>query len=71
MELTIRSSKRLTFVAWWNMNKELIELRIKDLLAKGKELETQLHQINGALQQCEWTLNELKEQDNASDQGNK
>ena len=47
------------------LNKELIELRIKDLLAKGKELETQLHQINGALQQCEWTLNELKEQENA------
>ena len=45
--------------------KELIELRIKDLIAKGKELEQQLHQINGALQQCEWTLNQLKEEENA------
>ena len=49
------------------MDKELIELRIKDLLAKGKELEQQLHQINGALQQCEWTLNQLKEEENASE----
>jgi hypothetical protein len=41
------------------MNKELINLRIQDLIAKGKELEQQLHQINGALQQCQWTLSEL------------
>jgi len=41
------------------MNKELITLRIQDLISKGKELEMQLHQINGALQQCQWTLAEL------------
>jgi hypothetical protein len=41
------------------MNKELINLRIQDLISKGKELEQQLHQINGALQQCQWTLAEL------------
>jgi hypothetical protein len=41
------------------MNKELITLRIQDLITKGKELEVQLHQINGALQQCQWTLAEL------------
>ena len=41
------------------MTKELINLRIQDLIAKGKELEQQLHQINGALQQCQWTLAEL------------
>jgi chaperonin cofactor prefoldin len=41
------------------MNKELINLRIQDLISKGKELEQQLQQINGALQQCQWTLAEL------------
>ena len=44
------------------MNKELITLRIQDLISKGKELEQQLHQINGALQQCQWTLTELEKQ---------
>ena len=43
--------------------KETINLRIQDLIAKGKELEQQLHQINGALQQCQWTLTELEKQD--------
>jgi len=45
------------------MNKELITLRIQDLISKGKELEQQLHQINGALQQCQWTLSELEKND--------
>ena len=40
--------------------KELIEKRIQDLLVKGKELEQQLQQVNGALQQCQWTLTELE-----------
>ena len=52
------------------MNKETIELRIQDLMAKGRELEIQLHQINGALQQCQWMLNEMKEKQDAADQGN-
>jgi hypothetical protein len=43
--------------------KELINLRIQDLMAKGRELEQQIHQINGALQQCQWTLTELEKQD--------
>ena len=45
------------------MNKDLINLRIQDLIAKGKELEQQIHQINGALQQCQWTLAELEKSD--------
>lgn len=49
--------------------KELMQARINDLMAKGKELEMQLHQINGALQQCQWTLAELEKQ-NAADQVN-
>lgn len=51
------------------MTKELIQTRIQDLIAKGKELEqtgshiqVQLQQINGALQQCQWFLTELEKQ---------
>ena len=43
--------------------KETIQTRIQDLMAKGRELEQQLHQINGALQQCQWTLAELEKED--------
>ena len=45
------------------MIKDLINARIQDLMAKGRELESQIHQINGALQQCQWMLNELEKQD--------
>ena len=40
--------------------KELINARIQDLMVKGRELEQQIQQINGALQQCQWTLVELE-----------
>jgi hypothetical protein len=43
--------------------KETINLRIQDLMTKGKELEQQLMQVNGALQQCQWTLEQLEKQD--------
>jgi len=43
--------------------KELINLRVQDLMAKGRELEQQIHQINGALQQCQWFLAELEKSD--------
>ena len=56
------------------MNKEAIETRIQDLIAKGRELEqtlrqnqVQLEQINGALQQCQWFLNELENQNASSE----
>jgi len=42
--------------------KDLITARIQDLMAKGRELESQIHQVNGALQQCQWTLTELEKQ---------
>ena len=45
------------------MTKDLITLRIQDLMAKGRELESQIHQVNGALQQCQWMLTELEKQD--------
>jgi len=47
--------------------KETIQTRIQDLMAKGRELEQQLHQINGALQQCQWTLAELEKADAAEE----
>jgi hypothetical protein len=49
------------------MTKDLITARIQDLMAKGRELESQIHQINGALQQCQWTLTELEKQDAAEE----
>ena len=48
--------------------KETITLRIHDLIAKGKELEQQLHQINGALQQCQWTLAELEKEEEPAEE---
>ena len=45
------------------MTKDLINARIQDLMAKGRELESQIHQVNGALQQCQWMLNKLEKQD--------
>jgi hypothetical protein len=36
-------------------------------MAKGRELESQIHQINGALQQCQWTLTELEKQNAAEE----
>jgi chaperonin cofactor prefoldin len=50
------------------MNKELINLRIQDLIARGKQLEQELQQINGALQQCQWTLSELEKSDDETRQ---
>ena len=54
--------------------KDLINTRIQDLIAKGKEIEqtlrqqqVQLEQINGALQQCQWTLIELEKQNATSE----
>lgn len=54
--------------------KDLINARIQDLIAKGKEIEqtlrqqqVQLEQINGALQQCQWTLIELEKQNATSE----
>ena len=43
--------------------RELIQTRVQDLIAKGRELEQQIHQINGALQQCQWFLAELEKED--------
>jgi prefoldin subunit 5 len=43
--------------------KDLINARIQDLISKGRELEQQIHQINGALQQCQWTMSELEKSD--------
>jgi CHASE3 domain sensor protein len=39
--------------------KEQIQKRIEELMAQGKQMEVNLHMINGALQQCQWQLAEL------------
>jgi hypothetical protein len=39
--------------------KEQIQKRIEELMAQGKQMEVNLHMINGAIQQCQWQLAEL------------
>jgi chaperonin cofactor prefoldin len=43
--------------------KEAIQKRMEELMAQGRQLETQIHMINGALEQCKWQLTELEKQD--------
>ena len=45
------------------MNKEAINKQIETLMTQGKQLEVQLHMINGALQDCQYWLKELEKQD--------
>ena len=51
------------------MNIEQVKQRIETLMAQGKQMESNLHMINGALQDCQYWLNEL-EKPNAADQVN-
>ena len=44
------------------MNKEAINKQIETLMTQGKQLEVQLHMINGALQYCNYWLAELDKQ---------
>jgi len=39
--------------------KEQIQKRMDELMTQGKQLEMQIHMINGALEQCRWQLAEL------------
>ena len=43
--------------------KDAIQKRMDELMAQGKQLEVNLHMINGALEQCKWQLAELEKQD--------
>lgn len=45
------------------MNKEAINKQIETLMTQGKQLEVQLHMINGALQDCQYWLKELEKDD--------
>jgi len=43
--------------------KEAIQKRMDELMAQGKQLEVQIHMINGALEQCKWQLSQLESKD--------
>ena len=43
--------------------KEQIQKRMDELMAQGKQMEVNLHMINGALEQCKWQLAQLEIQD--------
>ena len=45
--------------------KEQIQKRMDELMEEGKKLETQIHMINGALQQCQWQLTQLENQESS------
>jgi dynactin complex subunit len=47
--------------------KEEIKKRMDELMAQGKQLEVQIHMINGALEQCKWQLTQLENQDAAQE----
>ena len=51
------------------MNVESIKSRIEFLNAQAKQLELNLHAIGGAIQDCQYWLNELEKSD-AADQIN-
>jgi hypothetical protein len=51
------------------MNIESVKSRIAFLTAQAKQLELNLHAIGGAIQDCQYWLNELDKQ-NATDQVN-
>ena len=43
--------------------KKQIQKRMEELMAQGKQMEVNLHMINGALEQCRWQLAELEKQE--------
>jgi hypothetical protein len=51
------------------MNIESLKSRIEFLTAQAKQMELNLHAIGGAIQDCQYWLNEL-EKPNAADQVN-
>jgi prefoldin subunit 5 len=48
------------------MTIEQVKERIETLMTQGKQMESNLHMINGALQDCQFWLAELEKQDAAN-----
>ena len=44
------------------MTEDQIKKRMEELMTQGRQLETQIHMINGALEQCKWQLAEMEKQ---------
>ena len=42
------------------MTKDQIQARIDELMKIGKQIETQIHAINGALQECNYWLEQIQ-----------
>ena len=49
------------------MNKEAVNSQIANLTNQGKQLEIQLHMINGALGDCQYWLKQLEMEDAAKE----
>jgi prefoldin subunit 5 len=48
------------------LNVELLKSRIQALTASAKQMEINLHAIGGAIQDCQYWLNELESKDAAN-----
>jgi len=46
--------------------KEQIQKRMDELMSQGKQLEVQIHMINGALEQCKWQLTQLEKKETSN-----
>lgn len=49
------------------MNKDTVQKQIDNLMNQGKQLEIQLHMINGALGDCQYWLKQLEMEDAAKE----
>jgi hypothetical protein len=45
------------------MTEDQIKARMEELMTQGRQLEMQIYMINGALEQCKWSLTKLENKD--------
>jgi hypothetical protein len=45
------------------MTEDTIKKRMEELMTQGRQLEMQIHMVNGALEQCKWSLTQLENKD--------
>ena len=48
------------------MTEDQIKKRMEELMTQGRQLETQIHMINGALEQCKWSLTQLEKKESST-----
>ena len=51
------------------MTKEQIQARIDELMKIGKQIEAQIHAVNGALQECNYWMSQLEKEPETPNEG--